>query len=133
MSVERIVLRACMGDQTLAKELLARGFAPDLLPTSEGRKVAQTVLALRSGGTALTLENVRLALGTRKALPANLRRYFEALGMMPCCSKLHAVGRLQMLQLDLAMARANQVSRTGGMQRRAAYQSYENTRTRRKP
>jgi hypothetical protein len=113
VSVELIVLRAFMGDQAVAKELLAHGFTPELMPTGEGREVAQTVLALRTGATAPTLEDLRHALEARQArhaVPAHLRRYLETLAMMPCCSSLHAVAHLQMLQLDVAMARVDQVS-----------------------
>jgi hypothetical protein len=115
MSTELIVVRAFMGDQAVAKELLAHGFAPELMPTREGRKVAETLLALRKGGMAPSLENLRHALEARQAIPAHLRRYLEALAMMPCSPRLHAVAHLQLLQLDLAMALVDQVSRAIGV------------------
>jgi len=107
MSTERIVLRAFGGDVGVAEELLARGFAPGLMETREGREVAEAMLDLRSAETIPTLENLRQALTQRGSLPARLRRYLVQLEMTPRCSRLHAVAHLQLLKLDLAMDRAD--------------------------
>lgn len=109
MSTEVIVLRAFTGDPVVAEELLAHGFAPGLLPTREGRRVAGTLLMLRKDGTVPSLENLRRALEERGWLGAGFRRYLVGLERMPCCSRLHAVAHLQMLKLDQVMARLDQV------------------------
>lgn len=50
MSTEVIVLRAFMGDQAVAEEMLAHGFGPDLMTTREGRTVAERLLEFRKMG-----------------------------------------------------------------------------------
>ena len=109
MSTEVIILRAFMGNQAAAKELLAHGFAPELMPTREGRKVAETLLALRKDGAALTLENLRRALDQGRRLGRGFKRYLVGLEWTPCCSRLHAVAHLQMIKLDRVMARVDNV------------------------
>ena len=107
MSTERIVLRAFGGDKGLADELLARGFAPGLMETREGREVAQAMLDLRRAEAIPTLANVRQALTQRGSLPARLQKYLVQLDMAPLCSRLHAVAHLQLLKLDAVMDRAD--------------------------
>ena len=99
MSTERIVLRAFGGDEGVAEELLARGFAPGLMETREGREVAQAMLDLRSAEAIPTLANLRQALTQRGSLRARLRRYLVQLEMTPLCSRLHAAAHLQPLKL----------------------------------
>jgi hypothetical protein len=114
LSTEVIVLRAFMGGQVVAEEMLAHGFAPDLMTTREGRKVAETLLALRKGGTVPSLENLRRALDQRGRLGGGFKRYLVGLERTPCCSRLHAVAHLQMLKLDAAMSRLDRVSQAIG-------------------
>jgi len=109
VSTELIVLRAFVADQALAEEMLARGFAPDLMTTREGRKVAETLLALRKDSRTLSLENLQRALAHRGRLGGGFKRYLVGLERTPCLSRLHAVAHLQMLKLDLAMARVDNV------------------------
>ena len=109
MSTERIVLRAFGGDEGVAEELLARGFAPGLMETREGREVAQAMLDLRTAEAIPTLANLRQALTQRGSLRARLRRYLVQLEMTPRCSRLHAVAHLQLLKLDQAMAQVDNV------------------------
>jgi len=109
LSTEIIVLRAFMADQERAEELLAHGFAPALMTTREGRQVAETLLALRRGGTVPSLENLRRALDQRGRLGGGFRQYMTWLERMPCCSRLHAVAHLQLLKLDQVLARVDKV------------------------
>ena len=107
MSTERIVLRAFGGDEGVAEELLARGFAPGLMETREGREIAQPMLGLRTAAAIPTLASLRQALTQKGSLPARLRRYLVQLEMTPVCSRLHAVAHLQLLILDAVMDRAD--------------------------
>ena len=109
VSTELIVVRTFMGDQAVAEEMLAHGFAPELMTTREGRKVAETLLALRKDGTVPSLEDLRRALDQRGRLGGGFKRYLLGLKRTPCCSRLHAVAHLQMLKLDQAMARLDNV------------------------
>jgi len=114
VSTELIVVRAFMGDQAVAEEMLAHGFAPELMTTREGRKVAETLLALRKDGTVPSLEDLRRALDQRGRLGAGFKRYLVGLERTPCCSRLHAVAHLQMLKLDAAMSRLDRVCQAIG-------------------
>ena len=76
MSIEAIVVRAFMGEQAVAEEMLAHGFAPDLMTTREGRKE----------GTVPRLENLRRALDQRGRLGGGFKRYLVGLEPTPCCS-----------------------------------------------
>lgn len=109
LSAEVIVLRAFMGNQAVAEDLLAHGFAPELMPTREGRSVAEALLALRKQGTALSLDNLRRALAQRGRLGGGFKRYLVGLEWTPRCSRLHAVAHLQMIRLDRAMAQVDNV------------------------
>lgn len=109
MSTELIVLRAFIGDQAVAEEMLARGFAPDLMTSRQGRQVAETLLSFRENGTIPSLENVRQALERRGRLGGGFRQYLTWLERMPCCTRLHAVAHLQMLKLDQVMARVDNI------------------------
>lgn len=106
MSTELIVLRAFLEDRTVAEEMLARGFRPDLFSTREGREVAQVVLDLRKGGET-SLDALRRAVGARGRVPAPLRKYIEELKKTPRYSPFHAVMHLLLLKLDWAMQRVD--------------------------
>jgi hypothetical protein len=106
MSTELIVLRAFLGNRAVAEEMVARGFGVELVPTREGREVAQVLLDMRGNGSS-DLEALKTVLSTRGRVPARLRKYLGELERTPRYPQFDAVAHFLLLKLDWAMDRVD--------------------------